>query len=106
MLILSLKPQVGAIRTGHRTSTLLRLSKAASWLSVRVRRPAIADSNVLHCRADGLVAQALPHQREVDVRGNQVAGQGVLEYVGMPLLRRQPGSLGAGAEDTKELRAV
>src|SRR5713101_1846320 len=36
----------------------------------------IADSNVLHGRADGLVAQALPYQREVDVRGDQVAGEG------------------------------
>jgi len=66
----------------------------------------IADSNVLHGRADGLVAQALPHQREVDVRRDQVASEGVLEDMGMPLLRRQPGSLGAGPEDTKELRAV
>ena len=56
--------------------------------------------------ADGFVAQALPHQREVDVRRDQVAGEGVLEHMGMPLLRRQPGRLGAGPEDTKELRAV
>src|SRR5437899_7101435 len=56
--------------------------------------------------ADGFVAQALPHQREVDVGRDQVAGEGVLEHMGMPLLRRQPGCLGAGPEDAEKLCAV
>ena len=51
--------------------------------------------HVLHGRADGLVAEALLNQREVNVARDQVSSQGMLERVRVALLGRQSGTLGA-----------
>ncbi len=66
----------------------------------------IAHPDVLHCAADRLVAETLPHEGEVHVAGNQVGGQGVLEDVRMPLLWRKSGSLSAGSKDAEKLGAI
>ena len=66
----------------------------------------IRGRDITHSRANRLVPKLLFHQGEIYIRGNQVAGNRMLESMGVPLFRRQPSSRGNGLEEPKELAAV
>lgn len=52
------------------------------------------------------MAKLLFHQGEIDVRGNEMTGEGMLQCVGMPFFCRQTSFTGNRPEEPEELRPI
>src|SRR5439155_8997333 len=66
----------------------------------------ITRGDIAHRGANRFVAELLFHQGEIDICGNQVTGNRMLQSVGMLLLCWDPGFTGNRLEQPEKLRAI